>query len=224
MSLYSIAHKVQAGLPWLWNMVEWGNSTLFSLQHKEELRNNSKLLEKYQARLAVSEVQLQDCEELAAFFNDQPEDAFKFFKPHEFDLNSLTKLARRKSFLMFKVTDGDRIVGYFFLRCFANGDAFKGRMVDYRRRNQGIAKLMGTVLNEIVLIMGLRLYTTISPENYSSFASTQAVNDIKIIKVLENGSYFIKCFPMKQNKGGLFDNIITKKFEWSNRRAYPYAV
>lgn len=182
------------------------------------------LLKNYQERLAVSEVHVQDCEKLAAFFNEQPEDAFIFFRPHEFDLKSLVKLTRRKSFLMFKVTDREKIVGYFFLRCFANGSAFKGRMVDYRRRNLGIAKLMGVVINETVLTMGLRLYATISPQNYSSLASTQAVNDIKVVKVLENGCYYIECAPKKPDKGGGFINSIIKGLEWSCRRAYPYAI
>ena len=101
---------------------------------------------------------------------------------------------------MYKVTDGDEIVGYFFLRCFSNGNAFKGRMVDYRRRNQGIAKLMGNVINDVVLHLGLRLFTTISPENYSSLASTKAVNDIKIVRTLENGYYYIECTPKKDEK------------------------
>ena len=141
-----------------------------------------------------------DAERLECFFAAQPEEAFKFFKPHGFDAKSLKKLAKRKSFLMYKVTDGDEIVGYFFLRCFSNGNAFKGRMVDYRRRNQGIAKLMGNVINDVVLHLGLRLFTTISPENYSSLASTKAVNDIKIVRTLENGYYYIECTPKKDEK------------------------
>lgn len=204
MSLYSIAHKIQAGMPWLWDMVEWGNSTMFSWQHGKGLKGMSQLLENHSDRFIVSEVQVQDCEKLEKFFSEQPEEAYTFFKPHEFDAKSLAKLVKRKSFLMFKVTDGDEIVGYFFLRCFANGNAFKGRMVDYRRRNQGIAKLMGNVINDVVLILGLRLFTTISPDNYSSLASTKAVNDIKIVRTLENGYYYIECTPKKPNGGGNF--------------------
>lgn len=101
---------------------------------------------------------------------------------------------------MFLVKDGDKIVGYFFLRCFADGKAFKGRIVDYRCRNQGIAKLMGNIINEIVIKLKLRLFTTISPENYASLASTKAVNDIKIVRTLDNGYYYIECTPKKQTE------------------------
>jgi hypothetical protein len=98
---------------------------------------------------------------------------------------------------MFLVKDGEEIVGYFFLRCFANGSAFKGRIVGSNHRNMGIAKLMGNAINNVVLHLGLRLFTTISPENYTSLASTKAVNDIKIVRTLENGYYYIECFPKK---------------------------
>lgn len=181
-------------------MVEWGNSEVFALQHRKGLKELPALLEKNTDRFAVTLAQEADATALAKFFNEQPEEAFKFFHPHEFDERSLLKLIRRKSFLMFLVKDGEEIVGYFFLRCFANGNTFKGRIVDARHRNQGIAKLMGNVINEVVLHLGLRLFTTISPENYASLASTKAVNDIKIVRTLENGYYYIECTP-KANRG-----------------------
>jgi hypothetical protein len=193
--LYEVTHYVQNHLPWLWNVVEWGNSTLFSIQHYCGLKIIPEMLKTYHGRFVVSEVTQQDVPSLEKFFFDQPEDAYTFFKPHGFDAKSLSKLIRRKSFLMFLVKDGEEIVGYFFLHCFVNGNAFKGRMVDYRRRNQGIAKLMGNVINDVVLHLKLRLFTTISPENYSSLASTKAVHEIKIVRVLENGFYYIECTP-----------------------------
>lgn len=200
--LYEVTHYIQAKMPWMWNMVEWGNSEVFALQHRKGLKELPALLEKNTDRFAVTLAQEADATALAKFFNEQPEEAFKFFHPHEFDERSLLKLIRRKSFLMFLVKDGEEIVGYFFLRCFANGNTFKGRIVDARHRNQGIAKLMGNVINEVVLHLGLRLFTTISPENYASLASTKAVNDIKIVRTLENGYYYIECTP-KANRGGI---------------------
>lgn len=200
--LYEVTHFVQDKMPWAWNMVEWGYAEVFALQHRKGLKEIPALLEKYTDRFRVTVARKEDASAMAKFFTEQPEEAFKFFHPHEFDEKSLTKLIKRKSFLMFLVKDGEEIVGYFFLRCFANGITFKGRIVDARRRNQGIAKLMGNVINEVVLHLGLRLFTTISPENYASLASTKAVNDIKIVRTLENGYYYIECTPKKPSGGG----------------------
>jgi len=202
--LYEITHFVQDKMPWAWNMVEWGNAEVFALQHKKGLKEIPALLEKYKDRFGVTVACKEDAIAMAKFFMEQPEEAFEFFKPHDFDEESLQKLITRKSFLMFLVKDGEEIVGYFFLRCFANGNAFKGRMVDARRRNQGIAKLMGNVINEVVLHLGLRLFTTISPDNYASLASTKAVNEIKIVRTLENGYYYIECTPKKPAGGGIY--------------------
>lgn len=207
----------------MWDMVEWGNSEMFALQHRKGLKELPALLEKYTDRFAVIQALETDAAALAKFFNEQPEEAFKFFHPHEFDEKSLLKLIRRKSFLMFLVKDGEEIVGYFFLRCFANGNTFKGRIVDARRRNQGIAKLMGNVINEVVLHLGLRLFTTISPENYASLASTKAVNDIKIVRTLENGYYYIECTP-KSNRGGYKWLIVNRLESFGRRGGYSYAA
>lgn len=194
--LYEITHYIQAKMPWVWNMVEWGNAEVFSAVYHKGLKNLPSIVEKHNnEKFCVSLATKDDAKSLAHFFKEQPAEAFQFFKPHNFSERSLLKLIKRKSFLMFLVKDREEIVGYFFLRCFANGNAFKGRIVDAQRRNQGIAKLMGNVINDVVLHLGLKLFTTISPENYSSLASTKAVNDIRIVKVLENGYYYIECTP-----------------------------
>ena len=198
--LYELSHFIKEHFSFLWDVVEWGNSCLFGFQHKKGLKAIPKILAVNSGKYTVSEVQIQDTDKLATFFSEQPEEAFTFFKPHGFDAKSLAELVKRKSFLMYKVSDGEEIVGYFFLRCFANGNAFKGRMVDFRRRNQGVAKQMGNVINAITLKLDMKLFTTISPENYSSLASTKAVNDIKIVRTLENGYYYIECTPKKSEK------------------------
>lgn len=200
--LYEVTHFVQAKMPWIWSMVEWGNSEVFALQHRIGLKELPSLLEKFSDRPAVTLATEKDCAALARFFAEQPEEAFRFFHPHEFDEKTMRKLVKRKSFLMFLVKDGKEIEGYFFLRCFANGNAFRGRMVDYNRRNQGIGKLMGIVLNEVAMSLGVRMFSTISPENYASLASAKTASDIKIVRILENGYYYIECKP-KSDEGTL---------------------
>ena len=204
--LYELSHFIKKHLGFVWEGIEWGNAEVFGLQHRAELRRIPALLEAHDGRFVVKSVEREDGPVLERFFSEQPEGAFEFFRPHDFDAKSLARLAGRKSFLMFIVKDEEEIVGYFFLRCFANGKAFKGRIVDYRRRNQGIAKLMGNVINDIVTLLGLRLYTTISPENFASLASTKAVNDVRIVRTLKNGYYYIECTPKSAPPDGRGNN------------------
>ena len=193
--LYEIAHYIQSNMPWLWDIVECGNSAVFSLRYNKKLKDLPDVLKKNKNRFSFSMATSEDVSALANFFTNQPEEAFKFFHPHEFDEMTLRKLINRRSFLMFLVRDNEEIVGYFFLRCYANGNAFRGRMVDINRQNQGVGKQMGIVMNEIVKHIGLRMFSSISPDNYSSLASVKSVTDIKIIRTLENGYYYIECIP-----------------------------
>lgn len=195
--LYELAHYIQSHISFVWDVVEFGNSEVFGMKHHQKMKDIPKLLDKYTEKFQVIEAQKEDVNSLERFFSEQPKEAFRFFNPHGFDEKTLLKLINRKSFLMFLVKDGEEIVGYFFLRCFANGKAFKGRLVDARRRNQGIGKLMGNIINDVISHLGLKLFTTISPENYACLASAKAVNDIKIIRTLENGYYYIECMPKK---------------------------
>jgi hypothetical protein len=89
------------------------------------------------------------------------------------------------------------MVGYFFLRCFFLGKCFRGKIVDYRWRNQGIAKMMGRISTDIAVRLGLRIYGAISRENVTSMASSSAVNEIKIIKDLPNNYVYIEYLPKK---------------------------
>lgn len=202
--LYELSHFIKENLGFVWDAVEWGNAEVFALMHKQELKDVSDILEKcsmgdFRVRMTLKE----DVEGLVRFFEEQPKEAFTFFKPHGFEAKSLGKVLRNKSFLTFVVTANETIVGYFFLRCFVNGKSFKGYIVDYRQRGKGIAKLQGITMNRITEHLGLRMYASISPENMSSLAVASSVNDIKIIKTLENGYYLIECSPKhKEFSGG----------------------
>ena len=198
--LYKLAHILRDKFGFLWNIIEWGNAFVFALTHKKALQKIPGILEECSGQFTLCVAAPADAAPLAAFFAEQPEEAFKFFKPHAFDEKTLSKIIRNRAFLTFLVLDGEKIVGYFFLRCFVNGKSFRGRIVDYRWRNKGIAKQMGLTMNKIIAVLKVRLFGSISPDNYASLQSTKAVNDIRIIKTLDNGYYYIEYLPKKDEK------------------------
>ena len=198
--LYKLAHLLRDKFGFLWNIIEWINALFFALTHRAALKKIPEILRECSGTFILRLAEPADAAPLATFFAEQPEEAFKFFKPHEFDEKTLSKIIRNKAFLTFLVLDGEKIVGYFFLRCFVNGKSFRGRIVDYRWRNKGIAKLMGVTMNKVVALLHVRLFGSISPDNYASLRSTTAVNDIRIIKTLDNGYYYIEYLPKKDEK------------------------
>lgn len=124
--LYEIAHLVKDRFGFLWDAIEWGNAEVFALMHRKGMERIPELLAecsgRYQLRLATRE----DVEQMKAFFEAQPEEAFRFFQPHEFDEKGIKKVVLNKSFLTFVALDCNEIAGYFFMRSFVNGKTFKG--------------------------------------------------------------------------------------------------
>lgn len=196
--LYKLAHILRDKFGFLWNIIEWCNAFVFALMHKSSLKKIPAILKDFSEQYTLSIASPADAAQLATFFAEQPEDAFKFFKPHAFDEKTLSKIIRNKAFLMFLVLDGEKIVGYFFLRCFVNGKCFKGYIVDNSYMGRGIAKLEGLAMNKINEVLGLRMYGSISPENPASMAVAKAVNEVKILSTLDNGDYYIEFLPKSE--------------------------
>ena len=197
--LYKFAHILRDKFGFLWNIIEWCNALVFALTHRAALKKIPEILQEFSDKFTLRLAEPTDAPPLAAFFAEQPEEAFKFFKPHAFDEKTLSKIIRNRAFLTFLVLDGEKIVGYFFLRCFVNGKSFRGKIVDYRYRGKGIAKLQGLAATKIASALKMRVFGTISPENYASLASSKAVNETRIVKTLDNGYYYIEYLPKKDN-------------------------
>ena len=189
--LYEIAHVVKERMGFVWDAVEWGNAKVFALQHHGQfgytLPSNDK-------GIVVREATLDDVSHLVDFFQQQPADAFRFFKPHGFDAVGLRKVIRNRSFLAFVACDAETVVGYCFMRSFVNGTSYRGYMVDHRQRGRGIGKLMGRAMNVVGDALGLRMYKSIAPENRASMGVTKSVCDIRILKTLDNGDMLVECF------------------------------
>lgn len=203
--IYEIAHVIKDRFSFLWDMLEWGNASLFGILYGKRITELDAVLESVSSNFHFRTAKESDVKNLVNFFARQPEGAFEFFKPHEFDEKSIQKVIKNKAFLTFVVVSGNQIVGYFFLRSFVNGKSFRGKMVDKDWQGKGIAKLMGVAMTKIAQHVGLRMFGSISPENYASMASAKASNDIKVIKTLENGYYYIEFLPKQA------DNQFVKK-------------
>lgn len=194
--LYEIAHIIKDKFGFLWDAIEWGNATLFSFIYGKKLKEIPAILKNCgEENFTFRETTIKDVSRLATFFQEQPEEAFDYFMPHGFDEKSISKVLRNKAFLTYVVEEGSKIVGYFFMRSFVNNKTFKGYLVDYRQRGKGIACLMGIAMNRIDMKLGLRMFKSISPDNPASLAVTKKVNDIKILKTLDNGDLYLECFP-----------------------------
>ena len=193
--MYQLAHFIIKHFPFLWNIVEFFNAKLFWVRYGRRLKHLRVCLEKYQGEYKIKEASLDDLSSLVEFFARQPQESYEFFQPHGFDEKSLKTLIKRESYLMYIVERGDGIIGYMFLRCFFMGKCYRGKMVDINWRGKGIAVLMGKVSTDITSALGLRMFGTISKANTASLLSSQASNEIRIVKELPNDYLYIEYLP-----------------------------
>lgn len=186
-------------LTFVWDIVEWCNSMVFFIIYGRKLKKTTKHIVTLSNRpdLLFRPLENKDMQSLETFFSTQPEESFKFFNPHKFDLESLCKINKNKAFLMIGCYKNNVLAGYCFIRFFANKQAFRGKIVDYRFQGKGIAKEMGYLTTKICQEMQFRLFATISKDNVKSIAASKAVNEIKIIKELPDNYYYVEYLNKK---------------------------
>lgn len=199
--LYQLAHILRDDFPWLWNGVDTINGWLFALRYGNK---SEEIVRQCNHDISYQIVPLRDCpaDDVLAFFEHQPEEAFRFFHPHGFDTKSIERLKRNRAFLAYMLKDGDTIVGYFFLRSFFWGKCFRGRMVDIDWRGKGIGTLMNRVMNRIGFGLGMRIYETVSKDNIASYKSAVAASQCKIIKEMDNNDLYIEVINEHSLGGG----------------------
>lgn len=192
---------IKHNLGFIWRIIEWFNGLLFGVLFKKKfLRNLDKLLAGYENREFVyRRISSADLPALHEFFKNQPEESFRFFNPHDFDMSTLRRLHNNPAFIMMGVFDQEKMVGYFFFRCFANKKCFIGRIVDNGYRRRGIAVAMNELIYNTIWNSGFRCLSTISKNNTSIYNLHQKGNNIKVLKELDNDYLFVEIVPVANN-------------------------
>lgn len=195
--LYEIAHVLRDRMPWLWDLVNSLNALLFQLRYGRRLRSveaNVCGARQMAGGYVVVPIRDMETERLARFFARQPEEAFRFFKPHRFDTKAIRKLQKNKAFLAYALIDRDngRMAGYCFNRSFFHGKGFRGRMVDIEYRGRGLGTMMNRMLNEVGFGIGLRLFETVSKDNVASYRSAVSASHFKVVETLPHNELFLE--------------------------------
>ena len=192
--LYQLAHIIQARCPWIWELVEHLNATVFSWRVGERRKRMGSCLSEG-IRLARKE----DAEALAAFFARQPEESYRWFQPHAFDVKTMRTLLGRKSYILYVAEEQGEMIGYAFLRCFLNGKCFLGKMVDSHHRGKGVCTRLCADGMAMANALGLRMFESINKDNVGSLKASQKACDVVVVEELEGGDILIED-RMKTNK------------------------
>ncbi len=183
-------------LAFLWSIAEWCNGLIISIIYKNKISDTAKkICEDYTKKdLVVCLAQKTDIADLSVFFYKQPEESYRFFRPHAFDEKTLLKLWKNPSFFLFVVKDKDnhQIAGYFMIRFFANRKAFVGFLVGDEFQGRGIAKQMCCIALRICWKNNFRTFATVSKDNTKALAAYRKINDFTILKELPNNYFYIE--------------------------------
>ena len=139
-----------------------------------------------------------DMNMLFELLKSQPESDLKYFRPHDFDLESLKKQSRKKAFLMMGTFDEGRMIGYFFLRFFINKKCFVGRLIDADYRGRDIGLVMNEIMYETAWRMNFRCLSTISRNNIAVMRAHSKNPTMMVLKELQN-NYMLVEFVRKDS-------------------------
>ena len=184
-------------MPFLWRGVDWLNAVLFTILHRHRLRSSSEqcfqehTLDGFQFRPLAS----NDLAVLEGLLDRQAAGRLDHFKPHGFDRQSLDRVYRNPSFMMFGVFKDTELIGYFFLRCFWNRRCFVGRLIDEPHEGRGIGRIMNEIMYNTAWRSGFRCHTTVSRDNAMVMRSHANNPNVRILKELANNYLFIEFVP-----------------------------
>ena len=186
--------KIKHSLPFVWSIIEYFNGLYIKIFFGKRIKQNiSGEIKTTEYMYEIKSLTKNDMPQLADFFARQPEECFDYFKPHKFDINSLIRLNRNGSVYMLGIYNEKSLIGYFFLRFFANKKSFRGKIVDFEHYGKGISTKMGIFTTNVALNSGFRLFETVSKNNIASLKSSKAGTPIKIIEELPNDYLYLEC-------------------------------
>ena len=193
--LYKIAHILRDKLSWLWYLIELLNSWLFSMRYGKKVKAFS--FTQIPSGYSIVPMREVPTEKIVGFFENQPEEAYTFFKPHGFDKKSIKRLQGNRSFLAYLLLDSanGNIAGYCFNRSFFHGVGYRGRMVDIDYRGKGLGTALNKMLNEVGFGIGLRLFETVSKDNVASYRSAMSASNVTVVKQLPHNELYLEILP-----------------------------
>lgn len=191
----------------LWRGVEYANSALMRLRFPtlpaitdETVARINDDAARCGLTLRWSQVSTdKDAQELSAFLTAIPAKRTEWFNPHPFDESTIRRMARSRSFVMLKVSDRERIIGYHFLRCFFVGKAFHGLIVSDEASGKGIGAHMWAIGADIAHSAGLRMEATISESNIPSLRSCRHGCCVTVLSHLPGGYLHLRCEKKDQS-------------------------
>lgn len=181
-------------MPFIWRWIETVNGIIVALLYGKKINSaaNNVLQQYTDSDITYRRLVAADILNLSNMLTAQTDDYLQYFHPHAFDTATLGRLLDNSSYLMMGAFVNDNIVGYHFIRFFANGKCFRGNFVLPQYQGRHVGSTMIKQMTEIGLAAGFRVFATVSRHNLSSMASSKRFSTIRIIEELPNDDILIE--------------------------------
>jgi len=179
---------IKHNLKILWRFIEWINEIIFLVWHNKrlDLILNEVYDEVHISDFIFRRINSLDLESLHNLLTTQGKGDLEYFNPHSFDIKTLKRYQKSHTFLMMGTFDRNKLVGYFFLRFFANKKCFVGRLIDTQYRGKGIGAMMNMIMYETSWRMGFRCLSTISRHNKNVIKAHAKNPNLVVLKEMSN--------------------------------------
>ena len=186
---------IKSQMPFIWLWIETLNGFIVAILFGNKISKAADdVLRQYSGIYEITYRRLNESyiKPLSQMLLSQSDDYLTYFHPHGFDTDTLFRILDNSSYLMMGAFQEEQIVGYHFIRFFANGKCFRGNLVapDYQGRH--IGSTMIKQMTEIGLSAGFRVFATVSKHNLSSLASSKRFSYIRILEELPNDDILIE--------------------------------
>ena len=185
---------IKSQMPFIWRWIETVNGMIVALLYGKKINSaaNNVLQQYSDSDITYRRLSSDDILNLSNMLTAQTDDYLQYFHPHAFDTATLGRLLTNSSYLMMGAFANGNIVGYHFIRFFANGKCFRGNFVLPQYQGRHIGSTMIKQMTEIGLAAGFRVFATVSRHNLSSMASSKRFSTIRIIEELPNDDILIE--------------------------------
>lgn len=179
---------IKHNFKFIWRLIDLTNGHIFRLLYSRRINaaNEVTLSQYFLEGYKFRRLNKSDLISLFDLFDREKKEYLKYFQPHGFDKTSLIRTFLNRSIIMMGVFEDNKLIGYFFLRCFINRKCFVGRYVSEDYRGKGIGLIMNQIMYNTAWKSGFRCLSTISKKNKLVVSAHAHNKNMKLIRELEN--------------------------------------
>lgn len=171
--MQTVIRYIKKKFHFLWRIIESVNSFIVNLLYKKEYLAIKKRINdsKFSNEISVHLANDENLKDIHNFLSKADEEDIKYFRPFDFDQTSIHTVAKNSANQFYYLSDDSGIIGLFFLRFFANKQAYLGFYIDKSKRGQGIGTQILSLLVQAFQKSTLLLSATVSKHNTASLKS-----------------------------------------------------